>query len=309
MSISEKPRSHRGRSNRALHHRAQRLLDAEIDFIDCPTFRQPNAAQEILRSDTVRETVPASSAAPQENELPTYLTRLCEADLLTAEDERILFRAMNYLKYRANVLRSKLKLKAPRKETICEAEKLLTQARAVRDRIISANMRLVISIVKKYVSPTVYFDELLSDGIMILMYAVEKFDYGRGFRFSTYAYRAVARNAYQQVLKRQKEHTRFPEVAEEHIEGALENKGTASMDEKTWETLRGVLKKFLRKLDKRERLIVEARYALGKYREKQTFQAIANKLGISKERVRQLERRAVGKLQDMAGQSTSWVAM
>ena len=78
---------------------------------------------------------------------------------------------------------------------------------------------------------------------------------------------------------------------------------SASMDDKTWERLRGMLSQFLDALDKRERLIVRARYALGRHRKVKTFQSIAEKLGVSKERVRQLEQRAVGKLQKLAAEA------
>ena len=53
----------------------------------------------------------------------------------------------------------------------------MEEAKAVRDEIVKANMRLVISIAKKFVSPQHSFDELLSEGIMTLIAAVEKFDY------------------------------------------------------------------------------------------------------------------------------------
>ena len=296
---SKTPRAARGRT---LRQRAKLLLFLEIDFVDSPDFRSPTAEQQISGKKRFETSLPQTTPVSRQAGLPAHFSRLCEAQLLSAQDERMLFRLVNYLKYRATVLRSQLNLDAPQEGIICEVESLLGQAKSVRDHIIHANMRLVISIVKKYVSPTVSFDELLSDGIMILMNSVEKFDYDRGFRFSTYAYRSIARNAYQQVMQRQKQLSRFQDVAETTIEGALEDSGTASMDEKTWETLSGALNQFLQKLDKRERLIVEARYALGKHLKKQTFQSIADKLGVSKERVRQLEQRAVSKLRAMANQ-------
>ena len=58
----------------------------------------------------------------------------------------------------------------------------------------------------------------------------------------------------------------------------------------------------LYKLDRRERFIIRSRYALGSHRKVRTCQFLADKLGISKERVRQLELRAVGKLRDMAAE-------
>ena len=68
-----------------------------------------------------------------------------------------------------------------------KVERFLAAAQAIRDHIIKANMRLVISVVKKFVTPQHSFDDMLSDGIYSLMQAVDKFDFDRGFRFSTYA--------------------------------------------------------------------------------------------------------------------------
>ncbi len=62
-----------------------------------------------------------------------------------------------------------------------EIDFMLGQARAIRDHIIQANLRLVMSIVKKFVTPSQSFDELLSEGTVTLMQAVEKFDFDRGF--------------------------------------------------------------------------------------------------------------------------------
>ena len=55
-------------------------------------------------------------------------------------------------------------------------------------------------------------------------------------------------------------------------------------------------------LDRREKFIVRARFSLGSHRKVHTLQSLADRLGISKERVRQLERRAMDKLRTMAGE-------
>ena len=58
----------------------------------------------------------------------------------------------------------------------------------------------------------------------------------------------------------------------------------------------------LNDLDRREKLIIRARFSLGSHRKVHTLQSLADRLGISKERVRQLERRAMEKLQEMAAE-------
>jgi RNA polymerase primary sigma factor len=207
---------------------------------------------------------------------------------------------MNYLKYRANALRESVDEDNPNMNALEQIESLLAHARSTRDRIVRANMRLVISIVKKYVTPQYSFDELLSEGILTLMQAVDKFDYDRGFRFSTYAYRSIARHAFRSVTQRQQESSRFVTESDEAVFDENGEAGSSWMDEKTWHRLRGLLSKMLQRLDRRERLIVRARFALGAHRKVSTFQSLADRLGISKERVRQLEQRAMTKLRAMA---------
>ena len=73
------------------------------------------------------------------------------------------------------------------------------------------------------------------------------------------------------------------------------------MDIKTWTRLRGLLTQIMGQLDRRERLIIRCRYALGGHRKVKTFQTIAERLGVSKERVRQLEQRAMAKLRALVG--------
>ena len=74
------------------------------------------------------------------------------------------------------------------------------------------------------------------------------------------------------------------------------------MSEQTWSGLSQITSEMLEQLDRRERFIIRCRYALGAHRKVRTFQYIADKLGVSKERARQIERRSVAKLQALASE-------
>ncbi len=292
---SERPREEQAAR---LRQRARELLSTEIEFVDHPDFRTcpaPFPVEVTVKSGLDR------ADRQKLGDLPAHLARLCESTLLTADQERELFRSMNYLKFRANALRAQLNPEAPDEAAVAEIERLLEGAQRIRDRLIQANMRLAISVVKKFVSPQRSFDDLLSDGIFSLMLAVDKFDFSRGFRFSTYAYRAIARNAYRKIHLERRESTR---VVNHHDEvNELEDQGSrSSLDERTWELLRGALADLMGRLDRREQFILRGRYALGRHRKSKTFQSLADKLGLSKERVRQLEQRAVAKLRQWSGE-------
>lgn len=284
----------------AASHRPVRFLDTRIDFIMNSSFTTIDHAleREVLDSNVVSE--PAISNVPKN--LPSHLARLCEAQVLTAEQEREFFRRMNYLKYRANALRFGLDPLRPDMAVVERGQRFLAAAQVTRDRLIESNMRLAISVVKKFVTARHSFDDMLSEGIFSLMQAVDKFDFDRGFRFSTYAYRAIARNAYRMIMRYQKEAVRFSaDIGDASAESMIDRSSPAT-ELNTWLRLRDTLSQLLQRLDRRERMIVRSRYALGAHGKVKTFQAIAEKLGVSKERVRQLEQRAMGKLRTMASE-------
>lgn len=284
--------------------RLRQLLEAEIDFIPNQLFHAANAEEQIPREGALLSGGVAQATKELRN-LPGHLARLCESKLLTADEETRLFRRMNYLKFKANAIRSNLDSEHLDMEALEQAECALEEAGAIRDRILQSNTRLVMSIVKKFVSPQHSFDDLLSDGIFSLMQAAEKFDYDRGFRFSTYAYRAIARNTYRKINDRQKENGRFALNAEELVVSAPDESSSSSVYDEAWDRLRGLLAQMMDRLDRRERFIIRSRYALGAHRKVRTFQYLADRLGVSKERVRQLEQRAVTKLQTLADEHST----
>ena len=296
-TLKSRPKTHSLPSNAELQRRIKEVRNLKIDFIPNESF------DELLRSEAGDELanvcLPTSAeAAPAD--LPEHLRRLCETDLLTPEAEQTLFRQMNYFKFRAHALVATLDDETSDLHVVEQIESLLRAAQAIRDHIIQANLRLVMSVVKKFVTPYQSFDEMLSEGTVTLMQAVEKFDFDRGFRFSTYAYRSISRTAYRCVAAAREEEARMTRDADDWAFQQSDEQPSSSMSDHLWNGLRDLTASMLHRLDRRERFIIRCRYALGSHRRVRTFQDLANRLGVSKERVRQLEARAVAKLQQMA---------
>jgi len=289
-----------------LVQRTKAVLKHEIGFISNAEFSTKDAAKRIFESpldlapsqaDVALATVRRAGA-----DLPMHLSRLCEARLLTPAQESALFRRMNFLRHQAAVHRSLLNVAEPSASRLLLVERLLLLADWHRDRIVEANTRLVFSIVKKFINANNLFDDLLSDGIVALIRAVEKFDYDRGFRFSTYATQVVRRNAYREIVQNQQERAKMIGGLQDMDIDLSDEERSPAISESRWHELRSRLSLMLGDLDRREKFIIRARFSLGSHRRVHTLQALADRLGVSKERVRQLERRAMDKLRAMAGE-------
>ena len=113
-------------------------------------------------------------------EISQYLEEVREIPFLTPTDEVNLAKGIDEAEKR---LRQAIRKKSSRK-TICKREKELEK---LRDHLIRANLNLVINIAKRYANPKLIVYDLIQEGNIGLMKAVDKFEYRRGYKFSTYA--------------------------------------------------------------------------------------------------------------------------
>ena len=98
----------------------------------------------------------------------------------------------------------------------CHFERIKEKAREATEQLILSNLRLVVSIVKKYVSIGLPLADLIQEGNVGLMQAVERFDYRRGYKFSTYAYWWI-RHAALQAVADQSRTVRLPVHASDAV--------------------------------------------------------------------------------------------
>jgi RNA polymerase primary sigma factor len=112
-----------------------------------------------------------------------YLKEMARVPLLTTEEEVRLAKLL----VKGQQAERELAKNSHDPEERARLEKIVEEGKAAREHIIKANTRLVVSIAKKYMGRGVPFLDLIQEGNLGLMKAVEKFDYRRGYRFSTYA--------------------------------------------------------------------------------------------------------------------------
>lgn len=281
--------------------RARRLLDLPLDYIPNDEFsrvRGERQEREMVGPMPVHEVPMKKSRLP--SGLPPYLASLYEVPLLTREQERHLFRRMNYLKYKASELRKTLDPSRPRSGVMDEIEQLYDESVATKNEIISANLRLVVSIAKRHVGPVENFFELVSDGNMSLIRAVEKFDYGRGNKFSTYASWAIMKNFARTIPDEHRHRDRYRTSHAEMFTATEDARSDQYELESAQYQRENQVEKILERLDEREQQIIISRFGLHRGHEPLTLKEVGAEMGVTKERIRQIEARALNKLRKAA---------
>jgi RNA polymerase primary sigma factor len=275
------------------------LLEHEITYVYDHRFDQPDAEATFLSPMPARAHGASLGARLPARMSPYVASLYDEMSLLRPEEEVYLFLRMNYLKYRASKLRETLDPLSARASDLDQIERLQEEARSVKNQIVRACLRLVVSITRKRPRTDRNFFELISDGNLALILAVEKFDASRGFKFSTYAscaiMRYLARTTTQEISRRCRFMTGHQDRFEAFATPSSEEQGGENGEQNT----RVAVLRMLDRLSDRERAIIVSRFGLEGAREK-TLRQLGEEMGITKERVRQIETRARNKLRQLA---------
>jgi RNA polymerase primary sigma factor len=221
-----------------------------------------------------------------------------------------------------------------------------------RDQLVLANLRLVVHIAKKYPHPSMSLPDLVQEGNLGLMKAVDKFDHGRGNRFTTYAYwwikqsieRAIGNQArtvrvpvhVQEKLRRIRRNTELlrtrqkreptteeiarhsgldeakvrevlryathaapledPERALDHLQKQPDPRAVSPFEQAVNGQRRLKVEAALRPLTPQERQVIRLRFGLG-CELRPTLVSVGDAMSLSRERVRQIEQRALTKLE------------
>ncbi len=152
------------------------LADEGVELLDAPA----DDAEELRRGDP-----DASRRASPSDLVRIYLREIGRVPLLTAEDEVELAKSIEAGLFAEEKLRGMPSFGPA--QARADLEQLAADGTAAKQRLIEANLRLVVSIAKRYIGRGLIFLDLIQEGNLGLIRAVEKFDYTKGYKFSTYA--------------------------------------------------------------------------------------------------------------------------
>lgn len=292
------------------------------------------------------------NAVSADDPVGLYFRQMAQEPLLSASEEVDLARRIERGKRATDHLAQNRATITP--ERLERIEKLIRDGQAAREHLGRANTRLVVSIAKRYMSQGLPFPDLIQEGNVGLMRAVDKYDYKRGNRFSTYATWWI-RQAITRALAQKTRTIRIPlhmterirqmyrtaqvleqllgrrpsaeEIASEmdipldtvrsmmdasqhavalerpvgddgdtEFGDFIEDQETLSpVDAAIQHLLEETIEQVLGELTNRQSSILRLRFGLGGG-EPHTLEEIANKFGLSRERIRQLEKEALRRL-------------
>jgi RNA polymerase sigma factor (sigma-70 family) len=289
------------RASQDRRRRVQRIQELSLGYMHSPEFSESGKESAIIAPMPPSEDCPRKNRAP--NGLPPYLASLYDTPLLTAEQEIHQFRKYNYAKCRATALRDQFDPEKPSERLMKKIEQMHRVAVETRNQILLANLRLVVSVAKKIRSPASEFFALVSDGNMTLRKAIEKFDYTRGNKFSTYASWALRRNFSTAYAREKKREGRFQNSHKGVLESSLDYRTNATQQMSEQRQHEKNVHNLLDCLNDREKKIISSRFGLAHSSEPQTLAKIGEKMDLTKERIRQIEARAMRKLRAAAEES------
>lgn len=297
-----------------IKQRAERLLETPLRVFHHSSFDDPKLKKDILaemprldkfKTDSLKLDKLRSTKISAEMR-PCY-----ELPLLDHEQEQHLFRKMNYFKYQAKKLLAGMDCRRAGEKKIVAIETHLYKATTIRNQIAESNFRLATQLLKQKI--TIYqqyglTDTLLSDAYLDVLKAVDYFDWTRGVRFSTYATWVLKNNFFRDSKQKFQHFERFTHLDDMHAEsiGSRSNeKEHLRFDQQRNNLVVKLIKMMdcdISNKDRARQVLVLEHYFGINVQQSHTLAQIAKKIGVSKERVRQLKEKGLSWMQDKVQQ-------
>ncbi len=274
--------------------RLEHLLVEPVECVTIPQFGRRNGEQRFSPLSDTR--IVEMTKRKMNSPYPT----------LTVAEEQDRFLRYNYARYRVMRVLTKF---ANRRLTASAMRELLDWdelSESVRNEIVEANLGLVPAMVERFKHSGVEFPEMISEGHLALMRSVVKFDVTRGFKFSTYACRAILTSLSRLAMLNTRHRNLFPVEYDPDLQRGDNDDIVRVRDyDESVDDLRFLLAQNVAELTPTEQRILTERFGLGSRETAppntpmKTLRQVAEEFGVTKERIRQIQNRALEKLRDV----------
>ena len=289
------------------------ILSEPMDYIDHPEYHLPGAeghiygAAEITRPDVTwyRPLMDDFISTRSRGARPP---KAQSSVLLTGAQERVLFMKYNFARFSISEIQ---KQAASRSVTLAEARQVLrwhAVATQYREQLAETNLALVLAMAKRVRLSEVDFADLIGEGNMALMRSVDKFDCGRGFKFSTYACRAILKAFSRHGIKVSTQKKRFGAEYDPALEKSNHLETVRATHERECaDEVRHIVAANKADLSDIEIKVISHRFGLDVElaleqgtsavpAEPLTLEQVGQVIGVTKERVRQIQNKALEKI-------------
>jgi len=287
---------------RGLRRRAEAVLAENYAFMDSPVYRQRNIEAELFTFDNDHEPqLPMTAWYQPTRDEVLENQDLGAPQLMKPAEERTMFYRFNFSKYRLGQLQRKAKREGLTRELAHELVEWHRRFEHFREYLVRTNLALVLAMAKRTRLGDVDFAEIVSEGNMALIRAVDKFNVDKGFKFSTYACRAILKAFSRTALKHSKHRTRFPVEFEPDMEKSdwIDRKRDV-VEEDCLDELKQIVNRNLADLSETEQTVLRRRFNWEQKEETPlTLEEVGKIIGVTKERVRQIQNKALLKIRKL----------
>jgi RNA polymerase sigma factor (sigma-70 family) len=282
---------------RALRRQVEPLLDQTYAFMDSPIFRRKGIERELFDFE-IEPQLPMTSWYQPTRDEAVNVSIAGAPQLMKADEERLMFLRFNYAKLRLSRLQKLIRKEGLNKARAEQFAEWHRRFEHFREYLVRTNLALVLAMAKRTRLGDVDFAEIVSEGNMALIRAVDKFNVERGFKFSTYACRAILKAFSRTALKSARYRTRFPVGFEPDMERSdWQDRRRDLVEEDCIDELKAIVDRNLADLSSVEETVIRRRFNWQQQEESPlTLEEVGQIIGVTKERVRQIQNKALAKI-------------
>jgi RNA polymerase sigma factor (sigma-70 family) len=285
---------------RLLRQKVEALLEESYAFMDSPVFKQKNIEKELFNFE-IEPQLPMTAWYQPTRDDALDSAIVGAPQLMKGPEEKLMFLRFNFAKRKLTALQKLIKrdgLTRERAELFVEWHRRFEH---FREYLVRTNLALVLAMAKRTRLGDVDFAEVVSEGNMALIRAVDKFNVDKGFKFSTYACRAILKAFSRTALKSNRHRMRFPVEFEPDMEKSdWSDRKRDAVEEDCLDELKAIVNRNLADLSSVEETVIRRRFNWNQEDDATlTLEEVGQIIGVTKERVRQIQNKALAKIRSV----------